>query len=252
MKYETNITEADLHAYVDGQLDAVRHAQVEAWLKTHPDAARKVADYQLLDRSIHTLFDPVLGEPVPARLRFGAWRARISGIAASAVWLVFGVLVGWGAHAIMAKQEEPALLAHLARPAAFAHTVYTTDSRRPVEIDALEEQRLIDWLSERLRTEVRAPNLVAFGYQLVGGRLLPSTDRMAAQFMYESTNGVRITLYVRRIDGADIEPAFRFSRDRGVHTLYWIDGELGYAISGEIQRDLLLPLAEAAQRQLAI
>ena len=39
-------SEADLHAYVDGQLDASVRAEIERWLAAHPERAAVVADWK--------------------------------------------------------------------------------------------------------------------------------------------------------------------------------------------------------------
>ena len=36
------ITETDLHAFIDGQLDVARRIEVEDYLAKHPDAAARV------------------------------------------------------------------------------------------------------------------------------------------------------------------------------------------------------------------
>ena len=45
-----SITEADLHAFVDGQLEATRRIEVEDYLARHPDAAARImADMRVQD-----------------------------------------------------------------------------------------------------------------------------------------------------------------------------------------------------------
>lgn len=251
MNTETPVTEADLHAYVDGQLSPSRRRQVEAWLAEHPRVARELEDYRVLGENLHRYYDPVLQEPLPPRLRNLSRRGRVRQVAAALAWIAVGVVLAWAWRGTVPYPGEQRVRAELARPAAFAYSVYTTDRERPVEIRAAEEQRLIDWLSERMHTELRAPNLATFGYELIGGRLLPSTNRMAAQFMYQGPQGGRITLYVRRITGVRAEPLFRYAREAGVGTFYWVDGPMGYALSGELDKEALLKLAEAVYGQLS-
>ena len=68
------ILEADLHAFADGRLDAARHAEVEAWLATHPDKAAEVANWQRQNEALSALFavdrqraDPRSPAPPPDR-----------------------------------------------------------------------------------------------------------------------------------------------------------------------------------------
>jgi anti-sigma factor RsiW len=163
-----------------------------------------------------------------------------------------GGVVGWFIHDHVQERNMATaqLTENLARPAAFAHVVYSSEVVHPVEVTAAQEQHLIMWLSKRLKTSLRAPTLIDHGYQLMGGRLLPSTDRMAAQFMYQDARGQRITLYVRRGAWESEASAFRYSHDGAIGTFYWIDGPVGYALSGDVERGQLLTLAETIYRQL--
>ena len=253
MSYETPITEADLHAYVDGQLSEARRVQVQGWLKQHPDRLREIEEYQLVDRQLHELLDPIIKEPVPESLRIQSRMRIFRRVAVAASLLIVGVLTGWQANTLMlADNQSQQLHNHLIQPAAFAHVVYTAEKKHPVEVGAEQEQHLINWLSKRLHTRIVAPNLLPHGYQLVGGRLLPSTNRMAAQFMYENKAGLRVTLYVRRINDIKADAMFQFSRDNKLNTFYWLEGSLGYALSGELDKEQLMTLATSSHAQLSL
>ena len=249
------VTDTDLHAYVDGELAPDRRRIVAAWLAEHPADAKRVADYQRLAaelRELHQL-EPEPETPVlpgfPAAIGRHTYSSRVAVVA----WLSVGGLIGWFAHSGM---QHPVPLSaqithHLVQPAAFAHQVYSPEVVHPVEVGADQEQHLIAWLSKRLKTPVRAPNLGDLGYRLIGGRLLPSTDRMAAQFMYQDARGLRITLYIRRGAWNNEETSFQYARDGSLGTFYWIDGPMGYALSGELNQQQLLTIAEIVYRQLS-
>lgn len=57
-----------LQAYVDGELDAVQAARIDAALAQDDGLARRVRQARALKERLHAAFDPVLDEPVPARL----------------------------------------------------------------------------------------------------------------------------------------------------------------------------------------
>jgi anti-sigma factor RsiW len=137
-----------------------------------------------------------------------------------------------------------------ARQAATAHAVYTPEVRHPVEVAAEEEQHLVNWLSKRLGSPLKVPHLSSLGYELVGGRLLPSDRGPVAQFMYQDKNGQRLTLYVRTDTAADHETAFRFAQEGSVGVFYWIDRRLSYALSGEVGKEELLRVANAVYQKL--
>jgi anti-sigma factor RsiW len=88
------------------------------------------------------------------------------------------------------------------------------------------------------------------GYELVGGRLLPGETGAVAQFMYQDAKGKRLTLYVSRLAGKQRDTAFRFSQEDKVSVFYWIDGALGYALSGELPKAELLKVATTVYKQL--
>jgi anti-sigma factor RsiW len=243
------ISENDLHAYVDGELDPARTAEVEARIAADPDAGRRVAAWRRQKEALHGLFDGVLSEPVPARL-LERPRARrpLLRMAAVVAWLMVGGVAGWvlrGADTAMVPHAVP-----LARQAAVAHAVYVPEVRHPVEVGADQEQHLVAWLSKRLGAQVKAPQLNELGYSLVGGRLLPGAQGPAAQFMYQDAEGRRMTLYVRAGAEANRETAFRYARESGVSVFYWIEGGLGYALSADLEKAELLRIARSVYHQL--
>ncbi len=223
-------------------------------------APQEDTELQTLSRALHALYDPVLQEPVPARLlraRAPRWRAY----ALAAGWVLLGVgvgmVAGWQLHAsrvpAVAASDSPAFV----RRAALAHATYTPEVRHAVEVGADQEAHLLAWLSKRLGAPLRAPKLDAAGFSLVGGRLLPSESSPkgglvpTAQFMYQNAKGMRVTLYVRSEVAGNTETAFRFAAEGGVRVFYWIDRRLGYALSSsDIDRDELLKIADAVYQQL--
>lgn len=247
-----SIQENELHAFVDGQLDAARHAEVSAYLDTHPDAATRVQLYRQQNEMLHALFDPVAAEPIPLSMHPSARRRSLMPLmryAAVAAWMIMGGAIGWILHS-NTDNAQPRYLATLPQQAAIAHVVYTPEILHPVEVGADQEAHLIKWLSKRLDAKIRAPQLADAGYQLVGGRLLPGTTGPAAQFMYQDAQGQRLTLYVRTDVKDQHETAFRFEQEGKVGVFYWVDGPLGYAMSGELAKPKLLQLANTVYHQL--
>jgi anti-sigma factor RsiW len=211
------------------------------------------AELKALSQALHQLYDPVLDEPVPARLRVHRrpWRA----IAVAAGWVVAGICIGtfagWQLHAsrsVLALQSE---VPGFVKRAAIAHVTYLPEVRHPVEVGADQEQHLVAWLSKRLGAQVRAPKLESVGYSLVGGRLLPGDNGPVAHFMYQTEKGRRITLYVRTEATENRETAFRYAAEGNVKVFYWIDRKLGYALSSaDLGRDDLIKVANAVYQQL--
>ena len=244
--------EEELQAWIDERLDPDRIRAVERWLEENPSAAERWRALKAQHELMHAIYDPVLAEPVPARLRPQAIRSARRTVwpkraAAAVLLLAVGGLSGWLAHDYFGPSRGAT--ASLARDAVVAHKVYIPEVRHPVEVAADQEAHLVTWLSKRLGHQIKAPNLSATGHQLVGGRLLPSADGPAAQFMYQDAEGRRLTLYVR-MSGERQDTAFRFLEEGGVSAFYWTDAGLGYALIGNLGREKLSAVADAVYRQL--
>jgi anti-sigma factor RsiW len=242
------ISEQDLHAYVDNQLDAGRRAQVEAYLAVQPEAAALVEDMRQQNRLLHETYDAVLNEPIPIGMgthlqpkRFPvAWAASVAALAV-------GLVTGWSAHSML--QPEPAPMVFAER-ALRAHILYASEKRHPVEVPGDQEAHLVAWLSKRLDAPIRAPVLHAHGFSLLGGRLLPGDDGPLAQLMYESVDGERLTLVVRRAMHDTGDTRFQVLEQNGNSVFYWVDRDYGYALSGSIGRNRMMDVARAVDTQL--
>jgi anti-sigma factor RsiW len=246
-----DISESDLHAYLDSELDDARRSEVEAHVAAHPEDAARLAAYAGLNDVLRARYDPLLDEPLPARLTRPPPRRRFSAMrcAAAVGWLALGGITGWQLHGWQGRDARVAAPAWATR-AAVAHIVYSPEVRHPVEVGADQEDHLVAWLSKRLGTPLRIPHLNGIGYSLVGGRLLPGERGPAAQFMYQDAQGQRLTLYVRANREHSRETAFRFAEDGPVRVFYWVDRGLGFALSSELEKDDLLRVANAVYRQL--
>lgn len=244
----TTVSEDDLQAYVDEALAEPRRAEVEAYLAERPDEADRLRVYRAQDAALRAIFNPVLMEPVPATLLERSAPRRWRGYALVASVLFVGIGMGWIVRGTVSPltQTTPSL----ARAAAIAHAVYTPEVRHPVEVGADQEEHLVKWLSKRLGTDLRVPKLGSLGFDLVGGRLLSGPQGPVAHFMYQDAKGQRLTLYVSAQKGEGRDTAFRFSQEDRVAVFYWVDRNYGYALSGELRRDVLLTVADAVYKQI--
>lgn len=259
-KPQRPIDENDLHALADGQLAPERAQAVQERLVAGD--AERVAQWAAQRERLRGLHADIATEPLPESLRTAAHRLqarqdrqvqvwRWGGMAASML-LAFGL--GWMLHGQWHGQpfSSPGAVAsaqRFAQQAVVAHAVFQPEQRHPVEVEAAQQEHLVQWLSKRLGRPLKLPVLSPQGFELVGGRLLPGESGARAQFMYQNAAGQRITLYLGALDGAG-ETAFRLYADGPVPAFYWQDQGFGYALSGPLARDALLALATAVYRQL--
>jgi anti-sigma factor RsiW len=194
-------------------------------------------------------FDPVMTEPIPARMHLQ--QPQWIPYAKAAAVFAFGIAVGLAAATLEPIRPGTNVTAqYLPARAAQAHLVYASEVRHPVEVDAAQQDHLVKWLSKRLGTDLKIPLLSKDGFELLGGRLLPGSEGPVAQFMYQDPSGKRLTLYVTRPHKGEELTAFRFAQEGPVSVFYWIDQECGYALSGEIDRPTLAKVATTVYKQL--
>ncbi|HXW23200.1 MAG TPA: anti-sigma factor [Xanthobacteraceae bacterium] len=245
------ILEAELHAYVDGELPADRRAAVRAWLAAHPEDAARVAAWQAQADLINARYAGVAQEPVPPRLdvnRLSRVDRRWTRLAVAAVIVAFllGGVAGWFGRQTWAVGMDS--LRVFTTDAIDAHKLYVVEVRHPVEVAGTEQAHLVQWLSKRLGYDVRAPDLGRIGLKLIGGRLLPGASGAgAALLMYEGASGERFTIYCARA-GAP-ETALRYQVAGAVAAFYWIDDNKGFVVSGPADRDRLLKVAQSVYEQ---
>jgi len=243
------ITEDRIHAYVDGWLSAAEAAEVAEGLARDPDAAKRVEDYRRINSALRALHADALEEPVPDRLLAATSQAtatvpayRPLRIAAAIAFLAVGGLVGWTAKGLW-MPASPAFTAVLARDAHSAHLAYVSESRHPVEVPGSDSAHLAHWVSARLGQEIPLPALDEFGLTLLGGRIVPAGDRVAALFMYADPGGKRMTLYVRARPDARGDVDFTWSQAAGVGTWSWAEEHLACALTGALPKDRMLEIS---------
>lgn len=255
---------------MQGSPDSLKTLQDK--LKDDPQAILRATQWQRQRQDLKHLHAQVLLEPVPpalvqaaaqigdARASSHAWR-RYGGLAAG-VLLTFAA--GWFASLQWQSnrfQDTAATLARVpferdfVRQAHLAHRVYVPEVRHPVEVSALEQAHLVQWLSKRLGRPLKVPDLNPQGLELVGGRLLPGDAGARAQFMFQSPNGDRVTLYLGAVSPAQKrlpadETSFYYEVNEGIGSFYWVDQGFGYALAGPMSREALMKLADLVYRQL--
>lgn len=250
-----DISDTEINAFLDGELTGTEREQFAMLLDNDEKLRERVADYRKTDELLRWAIGTETSDGLPPRLLAGltgtghVHRAfQIRNIAAALVLLVAGAGIGWLGHGLTAG--IPAIETGLVNEAQRAHSLYVSEVRHPVEVEAAQYEHLIGWLSKRLDHKLVAPDFSRQGFSLIGGRLLPAADTPAAQFMYQNQSGERITFYV--VPNPDSKTtAFRLAEESVVRTFYWLDRPLSYALSGAIDEATLLGLANTAYDQLS-
>ena len=245
-------SEEEINRYVDGVADERSCALIERWLEDEPDELRRVDDYLRLNEALHVAYRKPPGDPQPPALirieqqlsrrlalRRLTWRFRIgrpvfaclggAAVVAGMIW--FGSSLVW--------HMPPGY----AGEAVEAHLLFAPEQERPVEIPGNRRAELVTWLSKRVGVPVSLPDLSDAGYHLLGGRLVTNDKKPAAQLMYSTADGRRITLFITEADGTKQSVAEAFDGEE-VRFVCWQDGAASYALVGTEDSALLRSLSE--------
>ncbi|AOJ91434.1 anti-sigma factor [Burkholderia multivorans] len=193
--------EHDLQAYVDGQLDDDARAAVERYLALHPESAEQVKQWQQDAQRLRAALESVRmpGEnpaldPAAIRAR-RAERARMRfAMAASFVFCVgLGTFGGWQARGWNAQPAVAPM-----SDALNAYRMLVVNRTAKVDYRPTGASDLQRWLTTRVGTSAKLPDLSAAGFRPVGGRLF-TTDvgATSAMVLYEDDAGRTLSFYVR-------------------------------------------------------
>lgn len=258
------VSEAELHAFVDGQLSEERSLAVAVWLAEHPRDGLRVDGWRMQTDSIQRAFPPPARERVtlafrapesdapltmpetPAIESYRAKRRRRQTLALAAAFTAGALAAGAmavGTHRMSARPALPEpIFAEIAtasdefaRRAVEAWRAYAQDAARPVEIDSRDMAALTKWLKER--TGLARPPVLAEA-RLIGGRVLPAHGDNAAFLLYRLGSGELVALLAEH--GASAPGAYATG---GLIARAWSRDGFDYALAGALPETRLEALA---------
>lgn len=242
-----NVTEAELQAFVDGELPKERLREVLVHLGSYPDEIPRIAWYILQKDELRRRLDAAwtgahpktaeLEHQLAQQLRHSQLRPWLQRGAAVALLLT----IGWWSHTL----SEEYLGDHLppvVLEAAQAHQVFADDRQRPVELAAAAAEDMAGWFSSQLGKPVRIPSLDVVGLRLVGGRLLSAEDGPVAQLIYEDKAGRRLTLCLSS-EPNEVGPEVQIAEIEGLTAGFWQVDDLTYALVAETTEAQLSAIA---------
>jgi len=227
-------TEEELHAHLDGELPAPRCAAVAAYLREHPDEARRLQAYRADGEAIARIFSPV-GQTSPATRSAGAaiawrrsWAIPLWLAAAAALILVVGALAGWFGH----ERVSNTGMERLAYQAAAADLILNGPGAEPLATAPLDALSRAMSSALGVRKELRDQS--GTGYRIVGARLVPHAKGRALQLVLQGSGGETITFFSEGRPGAKETPLRRIASD-SLTTLVWEDDDLACAMTSTLE-----------------
>ena len=243
----SSITEVDLQAYMDGQLDDARRIEVEDFLAHHPEAAAEVmASLRTMDAL--RLHAQLQDEP-SARLVTGATRLeqglkrqvwqrtvlRLTGLAAAitAGWIIFSAVQPFNG----AIQTEAATLAFV-DDALDARRAQSLRQRMASQVETAR----YDPAELRMETDLAMPALPA-GWKVVDVQIYPWDEGYSIAVTADAGDLGTVTLFaaphVPKAPGG-----MRTTIVGGTTATFWQSGGLAYALVGHASESRLQAAAE--------
>lgn len=226
-------SESDIHAYVDGQLDAKDCERMEAWLARNPSRAEEIRGWQYDAQQLRTAFGglpPAAGPQTldPATIRARRRhriRARIAMAAALVLTLGVGMVGGWQAR----RMAAPAASAPMA-DALQAYRMFASNRHVNLDMTQHEPGQLQTWLQQHFRNAPRLPDLDGAGFHPVGARLLATDSGPAAMVLYQNAQGGAISFYLRPPSPSHGALPRGQRRDGQLVATYWSGNGYNYAL----------------------
>ena len=239
------VTDTDLMAYADGELNAETVRAVEAAVGSDPEAYAKVEMF----RQTRGMLKAACAEDfyttglehlraLPSPSRSAARRVYAAAAAACLVAAVAGF--GGGKLAYGRESARDALLNEVAE----YHEVYSHEGLHLVEVSAENSADLQDWLGQRLGRKMPIPDLSTLGMRFAGGRMLVVDGKPVGELMYVRPVGLPVAICVTRLDGAP-QP-LRVDAKQGMTLASWTDGRYAYVVVGDLEAKAAAGMVELA------
>jgi anti-sigma factor RsiW len=232
-----------LHAYLDGELDLVRHLEMEHHLQDCEACMGRHENHralraglggdglyhrapEALRRRLQTSLGRAGGQK-PGRPR--AWWVRLGTAAAAAGLLFLGWAVGRGG---LGSQPDE----RLDRKVLACHVRSLLVEEHRTDVPSSDRHTVKPWFTGKVTFAPEVPDLAAQGFTLVGGRLDYLDGRRVVALVYQRRQHV-INLFTWPADEREQGP--RAGTQDGYHLLHWVRGGMAWwAVSDLNEREL--------------
>jgi anti-sigma factor RsiW len=250
------VIEADLHAYVDDQLDVGRRIEVEAYLSENPAIAAKVmADLRVRDE----LRLALAGMPAVVRqetrdaarvLESAFNRPRTIDVMRRAAAVVLLVGAGWIAHGWIAPGSIGEVVASVPPPQFVEEAVRAHQTAELREkMSSQSETSRFDPAEIRSATAIVLPAMPD-DWTVRDAQIFPSAYGPSVELEVEPQFGERLSLFAVRPGNFAVQQVL-LKQEGQTNAAYWQIGEVAYALISETQNpDRLAEQARKLARTL--
>lgn len=253
MSHETGITTEELSAYIDGELDPARTAEIEKLIAGDTELASRAAAFRADQDRLLQIFGPLRDVPTPPkwvqmveertaaqsapRAPHGPYTQR--GIFALAASLLLMIGLGLGYLRYFNTQEDTIISEAVAARSDAVHPEQSFAANTFQSPDSGDRV-----VASTLMMNLKAPDLSRMGYRLENVSVYTDVPGgKAVELGYRDAQNRLFTLYLRHPSGpARVD---LLQRD-GMRLCIWQDEELGTVMLGEMSAGEMARLASLA------
>jgi anti-sigma factor RsiW len=244
-----DVSENEVHAFIDGALDDDRARIVAARVAADPALADRVANFRADMAMLKQVYGPLSGRPLPREwltltqnsrpAAASSWRMAA---AIAAVLLAALALAPFAYRALQPSSSGEIVAAALAARQSRAETAMPVTDTGAARYDSM--------LSAAVSERVKVPDLEKMGYRLTAIQLYPGAPGgSAAELLYRDRANRLFTLYLRRSDGTARFDQFERA---GLRVCIWQDDQLGMVMAGNVTTASMQRLASLAYTGLTL
>jgi anti-sigma factor RsiW len=240
-----------IHAYFDGELDLVRHLEIEHHLQdcaacSHAHESLRVLRSGLQDDSLYHKAPASLKDRLQhmqrrsaktpaAPRRFSRARLGMATAAAASVVLTIGMGIGWAAARFVFAPEpvgQEVLASH----------VRSLTMNHVADVESGNQHTVKPWFAGKVSYSLTVKDLADKGYPLYGGRVDYLDDQRVAALVYKHDDHI-INLYTWPAEGK-ADSALQAESRRNFNLVHWVGGEMNYWIISDLNASDLKEFAD--------
>jgi anti-sigma factor RsiW len=238
----TSISDLDVHAYIDGEMDAAQARAFEDAASRDSALAERIAAYRSDKALLNRAYSPLAERPLPPewetliRNHTPAAQPRTSWRMVGSIAAMILVVVGGGSFYLNQSQRPGGDVVQTALEVRDQGTA----ARTSIAVSSLDEARRYDGTLRRIvNAGIKVPDLERMGYRVTK---LDFYDR-AAEVQYRDQKNALFTLYIRTSDG---KTRFDQFEQRGLRICVWQDDRISTVMAGTMSAAQMQRLASLA------
>jgi mycothiol system anti-sigma-R factor len=241
------------HAYLDGELDAVRAAEFEKHLAACPDCAEVIASWDEVRSGIHRT---ALREIAPSRLKERIYADLHRGREASppprgkpyATWLAIAaalILALFTAAKFVPNRDRNGVPPQLVAQVVDAH-LRSLQPGHLLDVVSTDQHTVKPWFDGKLDFSPTVRDFADQGFPLEGGRLDVAGGRTVAALVYGRRKHV-ISVFVWPVQEADAAP--QSGSNQGYQWISWRKAGMQYCAVSDVNANDLQQLQSLIAQQ---